>query len=268
MKFRDTPPPKSDSTYPQGFDAIAEAIIRGQRPFVDLEDNLPDPEMDFAPLKTRLLPPRGNVPFPKPPQTLYVENEHWMRFRLANHPELCHLAACLIMLSRRVPFPTEMQDLWFRLWDEEAAFLIEHLDIRWQISALRTFGSYGRNELERRLGREMFLATGMMKLADTERSFSGLAAHEHFPLGKRKDRPVSLGQEPYSPARGDLDQQIIYQLWETVDALDGSSAGLLGRAVLDQINACPRTVFRRLMVIRDKFRRAQARRAAADQKSL
>ncbi|SFI57663.1 hypothetical protein [Celeribacter neptunius] len=256
------PAPEPDSTYPQGYDAITAQLEAERVAFVDLDGNLPDPEMDFAPLKTRILPPRGDCELRKPAPERYRENVEWMAYRLANQPELFHLTAVLIMLSRRRPFDPQMQRLWHRLWDEEAEFLTKLLSPRWKISALRTFGDFGRTEAERRLGRDMFLVTGMMKLADSERNFSGLSAAEHFPLGKRKNDAVSLGLEPYSVSGGDLDIHIIHHLHESVTALDGTGAGLLGQSLLDEINASPRTVFRRLMVIRDKFRRARARRAA------
>ncbi len=261
MRIRNTPAPEKDATYPQGFESLADRIQRQRTPFVDLDGKLPDPEMELVPLKFRLLP-EVEAPAEKPLATLYEDNARWLAERMGGQSELAHLLACLIMLSRRDPFPEDMKRLFFRLWDEEAVFLAQTLPTRWKISALRTFGAHGRTELERRLGREFFLVTGMMKLADTERSFSGRGTMQGFRLGNRKNSPVSLGLEPYSITLGDLDEHIIAQLWETVDALGDTGAGILGRSVLDEINACPRTVFRRRLVIREKFRRARTRRAS------
>lgn len=260
MKFRDTPPPTASSSYPQGFAALRDEVTAQREAFAFQEGDLPDPALDFAPLKTQLIPREGPWSGPRPVRYDYAQNAAWMRFRFGGQSALCHLAACLIMLSRRENMPPDMVDLWHRLWDEEAAFLVEHLNVRWKISALRTFGSHGRSELERRLGREIFLVTGMMKLADSERNFSGHGASDHFKLGNRKNDPVALGLEAYSVPTGDLDLHILAMLSDTVEALSGTGAGLLGRDVLTQIDAAPDTVFRRLMVIRDKFRRSRQKR--------
>ncbi|WP_417259190.1 hypothetical protein [Celeribacter sp.] len=267
-KVRQTPAPQPDCTYPQGFEGLMAPIKRRQDPFFLVEGDLPAADVDFAPLKDSIIPRSETWEGRDPFLTDYKGNVLWLRQFFKGKPELCHFMGCLVMITRRDNVPPEVLALWFRLWDEEAAFLTEHLDIRWKISALRTFGAYGRSELERRLGREFFLATGLMKLADTERSFSGYGPDEPFPLGRRKTGPVSLGQASYTVARGDLDAHILLQLHETVEALsatdEGRGASVLGADVLARINACPKTVFRRLMVLREKFQRNRAEADSAD----
>ncbi|MEN8888856.1 MAG: hypothetical protein ABF243_08275 [Celeribacter marinus] len=261
-KVRKTPPPQTDCTYPQGFDGLAAPIKRRLDPFFIAQGDIPPADVEFAPLKTRQISRgetwQGRDPF----LTDYAGNATWLRQFFQGKPELCHLMGCLVMITRRTAVPSSVLDLWFRLWDEEAEYLVEHLDIRWKISAMRTFGAHGRTELERRLGREFFLVTGMMKLADTERSFSGLGPDEPFALGRRKTGPVSLGQGAYTVAMGDLDAHILLQLNETVEALadtdQGTGAALLGSDILLRINACPKTVFRRLMLLREKLQQNRA----------
>ncbi len=243
-------------------------IKRRQDPFFLVEGDLPDPDVDFSPLKATRIPRSEQWEGRDPFLTDYAGNAMWLRQFFKGKPELCHLMGCLVMITRRDDVPPAALALWFRLWDEEAAFLTEHLDIRWKISALRTFGAYGRSEMERRLGREFFLTTGLMKLADTERSFSGLGPDEPFALGRRKTGTVSLGQASYTVAMGDLDAHLLLQLHETVNALnatdEGRGAGHLGEDVLTRIMSCPKTVFRRLMILREKFQNNRADNDAPD----
>lgn len=52
--------------------------------------------------------------------------------------------------------------------------MFEHLDPRWLVSAITTFGDHGSTEVQRRVGQSMTVLFGAMKLYESERRYSGL----------------------------------------------------------------------------------------------
>ncbi|MGC8202870.1 hypothetical protein ACP2AV_09225 [Aliiroseovarius sp. PTFE2010] len=257
MKFDPGPGPSPSSSYPQGFDAIHDRIQHARRAFDFRDGDLPALDIDLDALRARTLPDLGPYDGPHVPATDFAGRRTKLAHEFSGQSELDFLVAQLIMMSRRVNFPQDMQVLWHRIWDEQADNLIETLDNRWKISAIRTFGSHGLTEAERRLGNEMFLVLGMMKLGDTDRSFLGLGPAQVPKLGNRKKGKLALGLSPFSVTNGDLDLHVLNQIHGLIQANAGRPSGKLGADLFRQIDADERTVFRRLMTIRHKFLKAR-----------
>lgn len=103
-------------------------------------------------------------------------------------PELLLLHAKLIVLIRREYKTKQCFALFSKLWHEEAPFLLQHLDMRWLLSANDTFLDLSEDREERlTAGWSVILANGI-KLTETERLFSARDADP--------DRLAELRREP------------------------------------------------------------------------
>ena len=247
--------------YPDGLDGLSAYEQTRRAPFVYMPEDLPAVDVDLAALKEQIVPDLGPYDRYKPHRSDFYGYKQRMYHDFAGKSELSFLVSCLVMMSRRALFPKEMCDLWYRIWTQEAAYLREEMNLRWKISALKTFGFHGRSEAERQVGRELFLLTGMMKISDTERSFSGKASDERFAPGNRSKksfRQVALGMVPYSITDGDLDRIMLVQIYDAVQKCKNSPVYDLAMEVLDAINTRDDTVFRRLTRMRAGFLKKSA----------
>ena len=69
--------------------------------------------------------------------------------------ELCKLHGLLIAHLRKSDQPAHTMALFTRIWAEQADFMLQHLDPRWLVSAITTFGDHGQTEVQRRVGHSM-----------------------------------------------------------------------------------------------------------------
>jgi len=94
------------------------------------------------------------------------------RLEFVKQPELCAYHAELVIRLRRKIDTTRNAFLFFDLWRAEQAFLLQHLDSRWLVSALDTFADYGAAR-ERLAATAIVAFVNMVKLAETEHRLCG-----------------------------------------------------------------------------------------------
>ncbi len=260
----DTPLPRSALSTPGEFDPPGAASLEGglagalhrleraERPFDYRPGDLPPPDCDLRALRDRpLVPPPG--PIEDKAFTDFAMRARNLARRMAADPattELEFLHAKLVMALRRREAPAAARDLFLRLWHEEGTHLARTLPTRWRISAAQTFANHGATETERRLGGEIALLFGMVKLYETERRFSGLPGWKVFPAPRPQPGPLPLGIEPFGIADGDLAGNLLARIWRmALDAGPGAMAHM-ACVLLDELDRSNRTVLRRLAKMR------------------
>jgi hypothetical protein len=181
--------------------------------------------------------------------------------QLAGQPILALLNAELIAHLRKRRYPDHAPALFRRIWSEEGAFLMDCLEPRWLISSLITFADFGDTEADRRIAQSLNILFSYMKLAEFERQFSGTSSEAPFPQGQRIKEDLPMGMPPFALMRGDLEANFLAPLW--LDAKAAPGAGPLAMHLLDLLNKDPKTLFRRLSLMKqDRASARQARRGA------
>ena len=83
--------------------------------------------------------------------------------------ELCYRHAQVIVLIRREVDLDANLDHFFRLWLEEADYLVENLNTRWLVSAADTFADFSEDPVEQAYALAIAGLVNAVKLAETER---------------------------------------------------------------------------------------------------
>ncbi|MBT9382511.1 glycosyltransferase family 2 protein [Pseudooceanicola sp. CBS1P-1] len=235
-----------DSTY-GGFDSLLARMEARQDPLsFDPGEALPPLDLDLAPLRSR----RVAAPDGPAPRSGHGRKAHELAGEFAGAPELCHLHGLLIAHLRRRAQPPQAAPLFLRLWREEADVLLARLSPRWLVSAVTTFADHGATEAQRRSGLALSVLFGTMKLYESERLHSGLVPEAPFP-GPRKRRRLPLDMAPYALKSGGLDVNLLGRLWQEAGADPGIAP--LARHLLALLDGDPRTVFRRLALMRGEL---------------
>lgn len=259
--------PKSDTkpTYPGGIDGMLEQMEGRREPLTfSRGEFLPPLDVDFAPWIASLIPAPAADPVREGP--VHSSNRRKtleLREELAGKSEFCALHGLLIAHLRKRDQPPQTAALFHRMWAEEPDHLLTHLDQRWLVSALTTFGDHGATEVQRRIGQAMTVLFGTMKLYESERRYSGYPATRPFPL-KGKDRgPLPMEMDGFHLTAGGLDVNMLGRLW--LDAGEDDVLRPLARHILNLLVHDPRTVFRRFRTMRKrKERRDTAKTAEKD----
>ncbi len=252
-------------TYEGGFDAVVARMEARQEPLsFSKGEALPPLDIDFAPLKTKLVQALDPKDIPRArDQSGNTRKSIELNAEFVGVPELCKLHGLLIAHLRKSEQPTHTMALFTRLWAEEADFLFAHLDPRWLVSAITTFGDHGTTEVQRRLGQSMTVLFSTMKLYESERLYSGFAPEKEFKLKRLVQRKLPLNMDRYALVSGGLDVNMLARLW--VDAKEDAIIAPLVHQLLNLLNADPGTVFRRFVTLRGrKIRQRSAKLAAAE----
>lgn len=158
-------------------------------PTQEVEDLLPDDEVELKPLAYKILP--IDIEQPNVPRTRMSDQSLLLDYHFRGKSELAKLNALLISYLRRdTSFTRKAQKLFHRIWRECAILLINELSARWLISTLQTFLDHGENEAQRSIGTCGYFYANLMKIYEGERSIDGLS----------QDGALS-GIEPRTPSR-------------------------------------------------------------------
>ncbi|WP_293447922.1 glycosyltransferase family 2 protein [Planktotalea sp.] len=136
--------------------------------------------------------------------------------------------------------------------------MFQHLDPRWLVSAITTFGDHGQTEVQRRVGHSMTVLFATMKLYESERLFSGFAPEQEFKLKRLVHSKLPMNMDRYAPVAGGLDINMLGQLW--VDAKADPTIAPLAHQLLNLLNADSGTVFRRFGTLRSGKMRQRAQK--------
>jgi hypothetical protein len=249
-------------TYPGGIAAVLEEMEARRAPLgFGPGEALPPLDADLAELKAARVPAPEADPLRR---AAHGSSNHRkfldLRAELEGRSELACLHGLLVAHLRKRAQPPHTAALFLRLWTDEAEHLLEELDLRWQVSALTTFGEHGATEAQRTVGEALSVLFGMMKLYETERRYSGFPPNKSFRLKGRSRVGLPLEMDAYSLDAGGLDVNMLGRLWRMAEA--DAVIRPLAHNVLDRLMHDPRTVFRRLRRMRTRKARRAARAAA------
>jgi hypothetical protein len=181
-------------------------------------EGLPEADVALSPLCLRIVGDPSKDPRLAPPiRSSFHRKEIAIREELQGLSELCSLHALLISHLRKRSFPDQTPYLFHRLWDEHADHLIEHLDSRWLVSAVTTFGDHGLTPIQRSTGLALTALFGAMKLYESERLYSGLTPRQCFPLDRKTKADLPLDMDSYALVGGGLDVNLVARLWMEAD---------------------------------------------------
>ncbi len=246
----------SAPSYPGGFAAILTQMEGRREPLTYLDDEALAPlDVDLAALKSALVDGRARAVEGSP--STYARKLRELSQEFAGQPELLLLHGMLIAHLRRRSAPDHTAALFLRLWEQEADWLLAHLDARWLVSAITTFGDHGATTTQRRLGQSLSLLFGMMKLYETERLYSGAKPDQPFDWVRRKPVALALQMDAYALGGGGLDVNLLGRLWQDADS--DPVIAPLARHLLELLISDERTVFHRLRLMRrqrEKTRKA------------
>lgn len=231
-----------------------ERLVEREAPFAYRPGDLPEPECDLRLMAgLPLVPPPGPV-LPAEFTDFASRSANLARKMAAADPAttaLEFLHAQLVMALRRSETPATALTLFFRIWDEEGEHLARDLPTRWRVSAAQCFADHGRSEAERTLGAEIALMFGLVKMYESERRYSGLAAWELFPRRRPQTGPLMMGLAGYDLNRGDLPRNLLARLWRR--AQDAGPMGLIALALLQDYEASNRGLLHRLRRMRARL---------------
>jgi hypothetical protein len=205
-------------------------------------ESLPPADFDLVPLLTQIVPP--DEPRPEGRLSPYRRKFWLLQREFGGLPELALLNADLIVNLRRETFPDHAPGLFIRVWREHGETLLRTLPGRWLISSVITFGDFGETEAQRRIGLALNVLFSTMKLYETERTFSGFQPTAVFRRTRMCSHKLPLGMSPFGFRRGGLDFNLLAPIWK--DALAEPTVGPLACHLLDQLNADPGNIFRRI----------------------
>lgn len=240
---------QSKQAYPGGFKAIVSQMEKRQDPLIYNEgEALPPLDMDFAPLKTRLM--HKHAPELGSSRSTYARKYRELAKQFHEAPALLHLHGLLIANLRRNGQPAHTAALFARLWAEEAEYLLTHLDARWLVSAVTTFGDHGQTAEQRQLGQALSVLFGMMKLYETERLYSGRAPERPFTMKERTAKQLAMEMDPYAISSGGLDVNLLGGLWQQAE--QDPVMRPLAQRLLSLLIEDDKAVFRRLRTMRGR----------------
>ena len=207
---------------------------------------LPPGDMDLKPLLTEVIGETPAALAESRSSFAYKCRELMEEFR--GEPVLLWLHGLLIANLRRRGQPEQAAPLFQRLWAEHGAFLIDHLNSRWLVSAVTTFGDHGATEVQRRVGLSMNVLFNTMKFYEAERLHSGRTPEQPFDHPHERHR-LPLDMDDFSLRSGGLDVNMLGRLW--VEAEGDAVIAPLAHHLLTLLDRDAGGVFRRLQLMRE-----------------
>ncbi|MGP6085498.1 glycosyltransferase family 2 protein [Antarctobacter jejuensis] len=235
-------------TYKGGISAVL-AIYEARRDPLPAAEGalLPPADIDLVPLTQAVVPDPTDGPHAPPFLNNGQRKIFQLRQELQGSSELTVLHGLVVSHLRKRSFPDHAPQLFQRLWAEQGVHLLQHLDARWMVSAVTTFGDHGLTPVQRATGLAMSTLFGMMKLYESERLYSGRAPDQPFALANKTRAKLPLQMDAYSLTSGGLDANLIARLWQ--EAEGDAVIRPLAHHLLDLLIHDPGGVFRRLSVM-------------------
>lgn len=253
------PTPSLPPTYPDAPQSLIDTWnVRRRALTLAPGEALPPLDADLAALRiARVL--AGEVL--ARPASAHAVKRHEIRQELTGCSELAALNALLIAHLRKRRFPRHAPRLFRRLWQEESDALLAELPPRWLISSVITFGDHGWNEGQRRVGLAMNMLFSLMKLYEFERLYTGLPPDRAHPVRRTPGMALPLDMPSFSLLSGGLDINLLAQVWDM--ARHEPVAGRIACHLLQMLNDDPRSLFRRIGLMRADLQQRRAAKAAA-----
>ena len=248
----------ADPTYPNAPDSlIATWNIRRRALTFAPDESLPPLDVDLKSLLAARVPMDEAAPRSASGNATKTQET---RRDMAGFSELAALNALLIAHLRKKRFPRHTPRLFRRIWQEEGEALMDELPPRWLISSVITFGDHGWNEGQRRVGLSMNVLFSLMKLYEFERLYTGLTPDRPHPIRRNPSATLPMDMPSFSLLSGGLDINLLAQIWDM--ARNEPLAGRIACHLLQQLNDDPRSLFRRIGLMREDLRARRASKAA------
>ncbi|MEL6467196.1 MAG: hypothetical protein AAFQ58_19715 [Pseudomonadota bacterium] len=209
---------EDDQVYFGGYATLMKFLEKRRRPFDNAADLVPVHSLDLKPLWAETVP---HTPLKYSDTPRYdIRRKHLeLQKEFEGAPQILHLHALLIAISRRADPPPGAIPLFHRMWREEGEALANTLSVRWLISATTTFADCGETGNQRALGMGLSTVFDMIKLHDSERRSTGTPCDAKVKFVRHLRRPpLGLGMSPYSIERGDVDKNLLARLWSLAEA--------------------------------------------------
>ena len=135
----------------------------------------------------------------------------------AGQPQLVFFHAKTIVRIRREKGSPRNTALFWDMWTQETAFLLEHLDTRWLVSACDTIVDVIDDVGEQKAAMFASFLANTVKLYETERAISGPAPK--YDMAKLDRRvPLFDGTSAFLVGRGDMIRNLMQRLDQTTAA--------------------------------------------------
>ncbi|MGB3244985.1 MAG: hypothetical protein WBB25_10650 [Sulfitobacter sp.] len=236
--------------YNGGFAGLLRRQEKRQRSFDDVDEVLPDPDIDLVPLFDQSLP-APDMHFEDAPRFGALRKWLELQDEFQGQPRIFHLHAMLIAISRRDDPPQAAITLFHRIWDEHGAQMAKEIPVRWMISAATSFSDIGVKGDQRACGMALSILFDMIKLHDSERRISGQPGRVPFkPTKGRRRFPVAFDMDAYSFKGGDLDKIMLARIWQLCER--DATIRPLGLAMLRKVMTEPRSIFGRVQELKKR----------------
>lgn len=183
------------------------------------------------------------------------DNIHYsnkLRTEFEGQPELHFLNAVCIGHLRRDNPQEKYVDLFFRIWAEEADFMLKTIDVRWLLSALGTFEKIHKNAPQSQIGTASNIFFNMLRIYEAERMSQNLSPTNTLRKNFKQD-DLTMGFTNFALIKGDSDKNIIRVLarLSKTDPIAGPMLEeMIHRLAKDQKN-----IFSRIEGIRERVKK-------------
>lgn len=185
-----------------------------------------------------------------------TEHHATLRQEFSGQPELVFHHAFLIVLIRRDHDLQTTFQQFEQLWKEHTDWLLQHLNIRWLVSACDTFADHSPSPTERALGLATSVLANTVKIYETENVMSHhmQASYDSALVAEVQQKAIPL-MEGMSCFTVGTDDTLRNMVWRVQAQQSGTVCGQILFEVLKRFNSLP-TAYGRLRQAhtRDKTR--------------
>ncbi|MCO6178863.1 hypothetical protein [Ciceribacter sp. RN22] len=210
-------------------------------------------EVDFAVLKAAIVE-GGEQQQTRGSEKSLDEHLANLRREFSGQSELVYHHAKLIVLLRREFRVKETFAQFKELWESEAEFLCEHLNIRWLVSAADTFADHDRDRAVRNAALLVSLLVNTVKVYETERFITAAAGNpvvdDRVELLQTELVPLFEGLSCFTVG---TDDTLRNMRWRLEKAFDDGVLGMILKTVYDRLQVND-TVFARLRALHRRDR--------------
>lgn len=250
-------------TFPGGLDDLGATFDARRTPFDHHGETFPPPDPDLTELAREIVPASAADWTPDIVNTplSWSRKRRLLAKEFIGNSQLSFLNAQLIANLRRQNSPPGTDDLFRRIWAEQADHLTGCLNLRWQVSSIITFADHGATPAQREAGQGFRMLFGMMKLYEAERLYSGLEPRQVWPVGKRVNADLPLDMDAYAIIGGGLEAALLAPVWRL--ARTDPVIAPLADHLMDALNRDRSTLFRRFTGMRVRLTAHRDARANA-----
>lgn len=150
-----------------------------------------------------------------------------LKREFSGKPEILYYHAEVIVRIRR---GENLFSHFKELWCAETDFLLSNLNLRWLISACDTIVDHGESQAERHVALAASLMGAIVKLYETERSFSDNNVNL---FSKKTDKDLFDGLTSYQVGYGDLVENLAYRIQRSF--ADGGLAWCIFKEIYNKL---------------------------------